>query len=229
MTTSLTRCSESKGSAAAETGFKRSVDGKLNEDVLSKRLEEEVDRAFDKVEESFNPTVACLFKGVNYETITSDKHFRERIETYFGQRRSNQAPIRIRASRAQDHLPQMNTPALKAFAPAVRRQLMEAVTRKLDFVLSAQDARLPDHFCTASGCAAEVGAGGSHRADRARRLHLVQPLHGLAVLGCRDGILFAPASSLQPAEETQPELLKLMRTGALPEDLQRHTNPRPAQ
>ena len=32
----------------------------------------------------------------------------------------------------------MNTSALKTFAPAVRRQLMEAVTRKLDFVLTAQ-------------------------------------------------------------------------------------------
>jgi len=32
----------------------------------------------------------------------------------------------------------MNTAALKTFAPAVRRQLMEAVTRKLDFALSAK-------------------------------------------------------------------------------------------
>ena len=31
----------------------------------------------------------------------------------------------------------MNTSALKSFAPAVRRQLMEAVTRKLDYVLTA--------------------------------------------------------------------------------------------
>jgi len=32
----------------------------------------------------------------------------------------------------------MNTASLKTFAPAVRRQLMEAVTRKLDFALSAK-------------------------------------------------------------------------------------------
>ena len=35
----------------------------------------------------------------------------------------------------------MNTSALKTFAPAVRRQLIEAVTRKLDYVLTA---RTPD-------------------------------------------------------------------------------------
>ena len=37
----------------------------------------------------------------------------------------------------------LNTAALKTFAPAVRRQLMEAVTRKLDFALSA---KTPDFF-----------------------------------------------------------------------------------
>ena len=39
----------------------------------------------------------------------------------------------------------MNTSALKTFAPAVRRQLMEAVTRKLDYVLTAQT---PDYLST---------------------------------------------------------------------------------
>ena len=39
----------------------------------------------------------------------------------------------------------MNTGALKTFAPAVRRQLMEAVTRKLDFALSA---KTPDFLTT---------------------------------------------------------------------------------
>ncbi len=39
----------------------------------------------------------------------------------------------------------MNTSALKTFAPAVRRQLMEAVTRKLDFALTAQT---PDYLTT---------------------------------------------------------------------------------
>src|ERR1035441_3258989 len=39
----------------------------------------------------------------------------------------------------------MNTTALKSFAPAVRHQLMEAVARKLDHVLSAQK---PDYLTT---------------------------------------------------------------------------------
>ena len=39
----------------------------------------------------------------------------------------------------------MNTSALKTFTPAVRRQLMEAVTRKLDFALSA---KTPDFLTT---------------------------------------------------------------------------------
>jgi len=39
----------------------------------------------------------------------------------------------------------MNISALKTFAPAVRRQLMGAVTRKLDSVLAAQT---PDYLTT---------------------------------------------------------------------------------
>ncbi len=39
----------------------------------------------------------------------------------------------------------MNTSALKTFAPAVHKQLMEAVTLKLDYVLTAQT---PDYLAT---------------------------------------------------------------------------------
>src|SRR5262249_38421679 len=64
--------------------LRRSVDGKLSDEAVRQRLEEEVNTAFEKVEESFNPKVVCIFKGVNYETITADKHFRDRIEAHFG-------------------------------------------------------------------------------------------------------------------------------------------------
>jgi hypothetical protein len=37
----------------------------------------------------------------------------------------------------------MNTSSLKSFAPAVRRQLMEAVGRRLDYVLGTDT---PDHY-----------------------------------------------------------------------------------
>jgi len=71
-------------SAPPKSWLRRSVDGNLSERELRTRLEQEIDRAFEKVEETFSPTVTCVFKGVNYETITKDPHFREKIEAYFG-------------------------------------------------------------------------------------------------------------------------------------------------
>ena len=50
----------------------------------------------------------------------------------------------------------MNTSALKTFAPAVRRQLMEAVTRKLDYVLTAQTS---DYLTTLSFQSFKSGVG----------------------------------------------------------------------
>lgn len=85
--------------------LKRSVDGKLGESALRSRLEEEVDRAFGKVEQAFKPTLACVFKGVNYETITSDKHFRERIIEHFGEQEAAKLLSEYDASRAQDNSP----------------------------------------------------------------------------------------------------------------------------
>jgi hypothetical protein len=70
--------------APPKSWLRRSVDGKLSDKEVLSRLEQEVDRAFEKVEETFKPTVTCIFKGVNYETITRDPHFREKIEAYFG-------------------------------------------------------------------------------------------------------------------------------------------------
>ena len=88
--------------APPRSWLQRSVDGKLNEEVLTQRLEDEVDRAFKEVKQAFNPTVTCIFKGVNYETITSDKHFRERIEAYFGNEEAGKLLSEYDASRAQE-------------------------------------------------------------------------------------------------------------------------------
>ena len=127
----------------------------------------------------------------------------------------------------QFSISRMNISALKTFAPAVRRQLMEAVTRKLDFALTA---KTPDYLTTfAPQVAALRKLAQADRAgsDRARCLHMVQSLRSAAFPGCRAGIRSAPAFSRRPAHgETQPELLKLMRTGALPEELKRHTDPK---
>ncbi len=61
-----------------------SIFEEMSDEDIRSRLEEEVDTAFRKVEDSFSPIVTCLFKGVNYETITGDNHFREQVEKYFG-------------------------------------------------------------------------------------------------------------------------------------------------
>jgi hypothetical protein len=85
--------------------LQRSVDGRLGDEAVMQRLEEEVNRVFEQVELSFNPTLTCLFKGVNYETIVSDAHFRERIEDYFGKDEAAKLLSEYDASRAQEPLP----------------------------------------------------------------------------------------------------------------------------
>ena len=113
----------------------------------------------------------------------------------------------------------MNTAALKTFAPAVRRQLMEAVTRKLDFALSAQT---PDFLTT---YAPQVAA--LRKLEKADRTGLIERvaytwfnrLAALRFMDARDWHPFRSRvlTSASPGE-TQPELLKLMSTGALPEE-----------
>jgi Eco57I restriction-modification methylase len=120
----------------------------------------------------------------------------------------------------------MNTSALKTFAPAVRRQLMEAVMRKLDFVLTTQT---PDYLTTYKSQVASL-----RRLAAEDRSGLVERVaytwfNRLAALRYLDAKGWHPfrARVLTAAtmEETQPELLKLMRAGALPEELRRHTDP----
>lgn len=70
--------------APPPTWLQRSVDGQLGDETILARLENEIDGAFKTVKQTFSPTITCLFKGVNYATITKDPHFREKIEAYFG-------------------------------------------------------------------------------------------------------------------------------------------------
>ena len=120
----------------------------------------------------------------------------------------------------------MNTSALKTFAPAVRQQLMEAVTRKLDFALTAQT---PDYLTTFAPQVASL-----RKLAQADRPGLIERVaytwfNRLAALRFMDARAWHPfrARVLTPASaaETQPELLKLTRTGALPEELKSHTAP----
>ena len=119
----------------------------------------------------------------------------------------------------------MNTSALKSFAPAVRRQLMEAVGRKLDIVLSAQT---PDYLTTYAPQVAALRK--LAQADRAGLVESVaytwfNRLAALRYLDTRGWHPFrARVLTAASGEETQPELLKLMRTGGLPEELARYTD-----
>ena len=120
----------------------------------------------------------------------------------------------------------MNTSALKTFAPAIRRQLMEAVTRKLDFVLTAQTPDLLTTF--APQVAALRNLADSDRSGLIERVAYTW-FNRLAALRFMDARGWHPfrARVLTPASaaETQPELLKLTRTGALPDELKSHTDP----
>ncbi|MBU3665705.1 MAG: BREX-1 system adenine-specific DNA-methyltransferase PglX [Chthoniobacterales bacterium] len=119
----------------------------------------------------------------------------------------------------------MNTSALKSFAPAVRRQLMEAVTRKLDYVLTGDTPDLR--------AAAEQVKSLRKEADRDRTTLIERVAYTwfnrLAAIRFLDARGWHPfhARVLTPAtaEETQPELLKLVRAGSLPAELSPHTDP----
>ena len=120
----------------------------------------------------------------------------------------------------------MNTAALKTFAPAVRKQIMEAVTRKLDYVLTAQT---PDYLTTFAPQVASLRKlAQSDRAGLIERAAYTW-FNRLAALRFMDARSWHPfrARVLTPAtaDETQPELLKLTRSGTLPEELKSHTDP----
>ncbi len=118
----------------------------------------------------------------------------------------------------------MNTSALKSFAPAVRRQLMEAVERKLDYVLTADT---PDLRQAAAQVAILRKEAGRNRTALIERVAYTW-FNRLAALRFLDAQGWHPfkARVLTPAtpDETQPEILKLLRSGALPEELRHHTN-----
>ncbi|QNI68447.1 BREX-1 system adenine-specific DNA-methyltransferase PglX [Synechococcus sp. BMK-MC-1] len=119
----------------------------------------------------------------------------------------------------------VNTAALKTFAPAMRRQLMEAVGRKLDLLLNSQT---PDTLSTYAKQIAEL----REEQEKSREQLLEQVAYTwfnrLCALRYLDAKGWHPfgCKVLMPADgsETQPELLKLMRSGSLPADLKTFTS-----
>jgi type II restriction/modification system DNA methylase subunit YeeA len=119
----------------------------------------------------------------------------------------------------------MNLNAFKNFAPAVRRQLIEAVGRKLDFVLTGDTPDLREK------AKQRMSIKGKAEKDR---LGLVERVaytwfNRLAALRFLDARGWHPflCRVITPAneEETQPEILKLTRNGALPAELGPFTDP----
>jgi len=118
----------------------------------------------------------------------------------------------------------MNTSALKSFAPAVRRQLMEAIERRLDYVLETDTADLREAADQVANLRRQAELDRPALIDRVAYTWFNR-LAALRFLDARDWHPFrARVLTAASAEETQPELLKLTRTGALPAELGPHTD-----
>jgi type II restriction/modification system DNA methylase subunit YeeA len=119
----------------------------------------------------------------------------------------------------------VNTAALKTFAPAMRRQLLEAVGRKLDLLLHSQT---PDTLSTYAKQIAELREQEAENREQLLERVAYTWFNRLCALRYLDSRGWHPfgCKVLMPAAEgeTQPELLKLMRAGSLPAELRPHTN-----
>ncbi len=119
----------------------------------------------------------------------------------------------------------VNTAALKTFAPAMRRQLLEAVGRKLDLLLHSQT---PDTLSTYARQIAELREQETENREQLMERVAYTWFNRLCALRYLDARGWHPfgCKVLMPAAEgdTQPELLKLMRAGSLPTELKAHTN-----
>jgi hypothetical protein len=119
----------------------------------------------------------------------------------------------------------VNTAALKSFAPVLRRQLLEAVGRKLDLLLNSQT---PDTLSTYATQIAELRQREAENREQLLERVAYTWFNRLCALRYLDARGWHPfgCKVLMPAAEgeTQPELLKLMRAGSLPAELKPHTN-----
>ncbi|MCP9910194.1 BREX-1 system adenine-specific DNA-methyltransferase PglX [Cyanobium sp. BA20m-p-22] len=119
----------------------------------------------------------------------------------------------------------VNTAALKTFAPAMRRQLIEAVGRKLDLLLTSQT---PDTLGTHAQQITELREHVAQNHEQLLERVAYSWFNRLAALRYLDARGWHPfgARVLMPQteSETQPEVLKLLRSGSLPAELQPHTD-----
>jgi hypothetical protein len=116
----------------------------------------------------------------------------------------------------------MNTSRIKAFAPEVRRQLMEAVMRKLDYVLTADTPDLRQAAAQVTALRREASKDRHVLIERVAYTWFNR-LAALRFLDARGWHPFmARVLTAATPNETQPELLKLVRTGSLPDELRPH-------
>ncbi len=118
----------------------------------------------------------------------------------------------------------MNTSALKSFAPAVRTQLMEAVgassTTSL-LPIRRTSARLPRRWHPSAGRRERTAPPSSSASLTLGLTASPRCAFWMPKAGTRS----RPACSTPATpEETQPEILKLLRTGSLPAELHPHTD-----
>jgi hypothetical protein len=121
----------------------------------------------------------------------------------------------------------MDTSKLKSFAPAVRRKLHEAIGRKLDIVLAAQTPDLRTTY--------EKQVASLREKSQKNRKALIEEaaytwFNRLTALRYLDAQSWHPfnAKILMPAApgETQPEILKMVNAGSMPEELKEPSNHR---
>lgn len=119
----------------------------------------------------------------------------------------------------------MNLSALKSFAPEVRRQLIEAVGRKLDFVLTGDTADLRAAAEQVAHLRIQADADRSGLIERVAYTWFNR-LAALRFIDAHPGWHPFRARVVTPAntDETQPELLKLTRSGSIPAELARFTD-----
>ncbi len=121
----------------------------------------------------------------------------------------------------------MDTSKLKSFAPAVRRKLHEAIGRKLDIVLAAQT---PDLRTTYEKQVASL----REKSEKSRKALIEAAAYTwfnrLTALRYLDAQGWHPfnAKILMPGApgETQPEVLKMVNAGSIPDELKEHANQR---
>jgi hypothetical protein len=121
----------------------------------------------------------------------------------------------------------MNTSSLKNFAPAVRRQLIEAVTRKLDYVLTARTPDLLTVYALQVASLSKLA-----KADRSGLVERVAYtwFNRFAALRFMDAHGWHPfrARIITPVnpDETQPEILRSVLAGSLPAELAPFADPK---